>query len=292
MKKVIHERARIWGIILGPSFALGLCLLAPHANAQSLRENAEHARSILREGLDARDSVVRIEAIAATSMIGNHELVLARLESLLLNGDIQVRLAVIHALADLASPASIEPLRNVLQNDKVPEVVFAAAQALEKLHDPDGTKALVEVFEGKRKSSSNMIQKQERQTAAQFHSFPSAMMFLFSKGSGYIPVPGVGEGYSALTMLLHDTGLSDRAVVVLLLSHSNDAGTTELLCKALVDKDWSVRASAAQVIAQTARVGMRDDLLPLFDDKNRKVRYRAAGAFLRLAWIQYPQQTL
>lgn len=49
--------------------------------------------------------------------------------------------AGVHALTDLASPHSIEPLRHVLEDEKVPEVVFAAAKALEKLHDPAGTKA-------------------------------------------------------------------------------------------------------------------------------------------------------
>lgn len=51
-----------------------------------------------------------------------------------------------------------------------------------------------------------------------------------------------------------------------------------------------MRASAAQMITQSARVELRDDLVPLFSDKNWKVRFRAAGAFLHLALIQYPQK--
>jgi HEAT repeat protein len=240
--------------------------------------------------VEASDPLVRIDAINAVGMIGDYELVLSRLEQLLHDKNIRVRLAAVHALANLASPHSIEPLRHVLEDGKVPEVGFAAAKALEKLHDPAGTKALMEIYEGERKSSSSMIQKRKRQTTEQFYSVPSGLMFVVSRGVGYVPVPGVGEGFSAFTELIRDKGLSDRAGVILIVGQSKDPETTDLLRSALQDKDWSVRAAAAQMIAHTARVELRDDLLPLFSDKNRKVHFRAAGAFLHLALIQHPQR--
>ena len=78
--------------------------------------------------------------------------------------------------------------------------------------------------------------------------------------------------------------------MVLILGQSKDAEVTKLLRDALHDSDWSVRAAAVQMIAHSARVELRDDLLPLFNDKNQKVQFRAAGAFLHLALIQYPQK--
>ena len=95
---------------------------------------------------------------------------------------------------------------------------------------------------------------------------------------------------NAFAELVRDKGLSDRAGVILIVGQSKDDETTNLLRSALQDKDWSVRVAAAQMIALTARVELRDDLLPLFTDKNRKVQFRAAGAFLHLAMIQYPQR--
>lgn len=276
--------------ILPATLILSVCLGASSAGGQTLRENAEQARSILKAGVEASDPLVRVDAINAVGMIGDHELVLTRLEQLLHDKDIRVRLAAVHALTDLASPHSIEPLRHVLEDEKVPEVVFAAAKALEKLHDPAGTKALMDIYEGKRKSSSNMIQKRKRQTTEQFHSVPSGLMFVVSRGVGYVPVPGVGEGFSAFTELIRDKGLSDRAGVILIVGQSKDSETTGLLRTALQDKDWSVRAAAVQMIAHTARVELRDELVALFSDKNRKVQFRAAGAFLHLALIQYPQR--
>jgi hypothetical protein len=39
---------------------------------------------------------------------------------------------------------------------------------------------------------------------------------------------------------------------------------------ALYDADWSVRAAATQIVAQTADVELQESLLPLFQDKNQK----------------------
>jgi HEAT repeat protein len=255
-----------------------------HAEPQP--DPAAQARRILQEGVESKDSAVRIQAITAASLVGNHEVVLKSLEASLQDKSVAVRLAAVHALADIGSPQSVQALQQVLQDDKVPEVYFAAAKALAKLHDPEGTRALMEVFEGKRKASSNIIEKQKREATDQFHSVPSAMMFMVSHGIGYVPIPGVGEGFSALTALTHDVELSDRATVILILGQSKSGESRELLSRALDDKDWSVRAAAVQMIAQGARVEMRNQLLPLFDDTNHKVRFRAAGAYLHLALIK------
>lgn len=263
---------------------------APCADGQALRESVDQARSVLREGVEASDPLVRVEAITSVGMIGNNELVVARLERLLEDKDVRVRLATIRALADLESTHSIEPLRRVLEEDKVPEVSFAAAKALEKLKDPAGTRALMDVYDGRRRTTSGMIGKRKRETTDQFHSVSSGMMFVVSRGVGYVPVPGVGEGFSAFMTLVRDKELSDRAGVILILGQSKDAEATKLLRDALHDRDWSVRAAAVQMIAHSALVELRDDLLPLFSDKNQKVRFRAAGTFLHLALIQYPQK--
>ena len=105
-----------------------------------------------------------------------------------------------------------------------------------------------------------------------------------------MPVPGVGEGFTALTELLADPDLSARANVLLLLGKERDPQSADLIKRALTDDDWSVRASAAQVIAHTARVELRESLVPLFDDKKEKVRFRAAGAYLHLFLRQQSSQ--
>jgi HEAT repeat protein len=181
----------------------------------------------------------------------------------------------------LHSPRSKAWLRHAL-DDKTPEVSFAAAKLLAGMQDPAGTSALMEVYEDKRKTSSNMLRKQQRSTFDEFHSLPSAMTFVIGKGIGYVPLPGVGEGFTAITMLLKDPKVSDRANALLILCRTKNLESQSLLRKALQDDDWSVRAMAAQMIAHTAQTDLLDSLPPLFKDDNHKVRFRAAGAYLHL----------
>ena len=246
--------------------------------------NAELARAILNEGFDSHDYQVRIQAITAASMVGRNEALLTRLADSLHDKNVLVRLATVHALADLHSPQSEAWLRQALE-DKTPEVSFAAAKLLAGLQDPAGTSALMEVYERKRKTSSNILKKEERSTFDEFHSLPSATMFVLGKGIDYVPVPGAGEGFAAISMLLKDPKLSDRANALFVLCQHKNSESVALLGKALEDQDWSVRAVAAQMIAHTAQTGLRDSLPPLFKDKNHKVRFRAAGAYLRLSLI-------
>jgi HEAT repeat protein len=276
---------------IGAAAAAVLCVLGGmrvYAMQKTVSEQpkyAEEARAILREGFDSKDFQVRIEAITATGMIGQNEALIARVGACLQDKNAEVRLAAVHTLGDVKNRQSEELLRKTLEQDRVPEVSFAAAKVLATWQDSEGIDALYDVFAHQRKTRSNLILTEERSVVGEFHSAPSAMMFIIEKGVGYVPVPGAGEGFAALTMLVKDPGLSDRAGVVLILARQKNSGSLELLRRALADKDWSVRAAAAQMIARTARMELRDALVPLFTDKNRKVRFQAAGAYLHLLQV-------
>jgi len=252
------------------------------AQSEATKPNGERARAILKDGFDSKDYTVRIQAINAASMVGRNEVLIERLKDFLHDKNVDVRLATVHALADLNSPESKDALRKTLEEDTAPEVWFEAAKVLAAQQDPSGTKALMDVYDRKRKTQSGLLRKEERGVREEFHSAPSAVMFIIGKGVGYVPVPGAGEGLSALTTLLRDPKLSDRASVLLILGRTKSPESLDLLRNALGDEDWSVRAVAAQMVAQTARTELRDSLPPLFEDKNHKVRFRAAGAYLHL----------
>lgn len=247
--------------------------------------NVERAREILKKGFDSGDYKIRIEAITAAGMVGRNEKFLNRLQDLLQDKNVDVRLATIHTIADLNSPECEDSLRKAIADDKAPEVSFAAAKVLAASHDSAGVTALMEVYDGTRKTRSSMLTKEKRSFLEEFHSYPSAMRFVLSKGVGYVPVPGAGEGFSAISTLLRDPAISDRASVLLILCRTKDRESRDLLEKSLKDSDWSVRALATQMIAQTARIELRDSLPSLFEDKNQKVRFRAAGAYLHLQLV-------
>ena len=256
--------------------------LPAQSGGQTLPSNVERARAILTEGLDSKDFKVRIQAIAAAGMVGHNEILVKRLDGFLHDKNVEVRLAVVHTLADLRSAQSEELLREALEDDSTPEVSFAAAKVLAGWKDSAGTSYLREIYDGKRKSQSGLLHREERNFVGEFHSVPSALMFIVGKGIGYAPIPGAGEGFSAVALLVKDPGLSDRAHVLLILGRTKSAESSDLLRRALQDHDWSVRAVAAQMIAQTAQAELGEALLPLFEDKNRKVRFQAAGAYLHL----------
>jgi HEAT repeat protein len=256
--------------------------LLGQVSGQTLPANAERARTIIRDSIHAKDPDVRVQAIVAASMIGRNEAVINGLETMLQDKDVTVRIAAISALADLKATESKPALEKTLKQDQVPEVGFAAAKALYALQDPAGKEALVNIYDGKINANSNVLKKQTRGFMREFHSFQSGAMFIVSQGIGYVPLPGVGEGFSAMADLLGDPNLSPRATALLLLAKEANPQSTDLIKKALTDADWSVRASAAQLIAHTARTELRESLVPLFEDKKEKVRFRAAGAYLHL----------
>lgn len=258
---------------------------------QASEANIEQARSVLREGVNNNDPLVKVQAIQSAGLIGQNETLRKRLETMLDDSNVDVRVAAINTLTDLKSTASIPALKQRLNEDKAPEVAFAAAKALYALHDPAGKEGLYDVYTKKRKASSDMLHSKTRSVLNNLHSFSSASTFIVSQGIGYVPVPGVGEGFSAVTGLLSDPELSPRAVSLLLLAHEKSDWSSELLKNALADDEWSVRAAAAQMIAYGARADLRDDLVPLFSDKTAKVRFRAAGAYLHLALVDRSKAT-
>jgi HEAT repeat protein len=202
------------------------CLAHPRAVCQTRNSpapaNIERARNVLTEGFDSGDYTVRVEAITAAGLVGRNETLLTRLQGFLEDNNVQVRLATVHALADVDTRARRALLRKTLQGDKTPEVSFAAAKALALMEDPEGKAALLEVYRGERKSRSNLIKEEERNLFDEFHSVPSALMFVVTKGVGYVPVPGAGEGVSAMISLLREHGLSDRARVIMILARSKN----------------------------------------------------------------------
>jgi HEAT repeat protein len=70
---------------------------------------------------------------------------------------------------------------------------------------------------------------------------------------------------------------------LLILASDHSREVRSLIEQAFDDSDWSVRAAAAQIAASRNERTWRFRLVPLFQDSNPRVRYRAAAAFLRLS---------
>ncbi|HLK62814.1 MAG TPA: HEAT repeat domain-containing protein [Bryobacteraceae bacterium] len=245
---------------------------------------------LLRHALDARNPDTRKQGVVALSLAAENETMQKRLEAMLQDKDVEVRLTVVGGLAELRSKSAIAALHQALE-DEVPEVSFAAAKALWSLHDAKGKEALIAVLQGESKTASNFLTKQKRDALRMMLTPRTTFLYALRQGVGFVPVPGLGEGISSMQALLTDPGVSGRATAALLLGKDKDRATIDGLQDALMDKDWRVRAAAVHSLALQNDPAMMPILAPLIEDDKEEVRLRAAAGFLRLSAIEAKRRT-
>jgi HEAT repeat protein len=262
--------------------AIGLCQTAPPP-APAAR--GQQCQDILEKALQDKNPDTRKQAAIALSLVGSADPYASRLESLLDDKDVEVRLAAVASLSDLKNRRTIPALHKAL-NDEVPEVSFAAARSLWALNDPDGKKALLSIVSGESKASSGYFAKQKRDALRMMHTPKPMFLFAVRTGAGFAPIPGLGAGVSSMQALLSDPSVSGRATAVLLLQKENDDPTLAALKDALQDKDWSVRAAAVHALVLRDNPAFESDIIPLLDDKTEGVRLRAAAGYLRLETVK------
>ena len=243
--------------------------------------NPEWAKQILVEAMSEKNPDKRKEAVIALSLAGNQKDLYPLLTQALSDSDILVRIAACSTLSELKEKQSIPLLEKTLE-DPVPEVSFAAAQALWQMSSPIGKEVLLAVLAGEQKTSSGYFAKQKRDTMRMMKTPTALFKFIARTGIGFIPLPGLEMGFTSMTELSKNSQLSGQALAALLLAKDNDSISLELLREALLDKDWPVRAAAVHSLAIRNQAFMKDDLVRLFADKKEAVRYRAAATYLKL----------
>jgi len=245
----------------------------------------ERCNQILQQALENKNPDTRKQAVVALSLAATRDPVFARLEGMLEDKDVEVRLAAVASLGEVKTDSALAALRKAL-NDEVPEVSFAAAKALWALHDPAGEQALLSVLSKESKTASNFITKQKRDAMRMLHTPRVLFLFAIRSGMGFVPVPGFGEGFNSMQALLTDPGVSGRAAAALLLGKDKGPATLDALKDALLDMDWSVRAAAVHSLSLRDDPALKPDLEPMLNDDKVPVRLRAAAGVLRLSAIE------
>ncbi len=250
--------------------------------AQSHASSAQQAKSLLDDALHEKNPDVRKEAVIALSLEGPKAGNLQVLTSMAVDSDVPVRLAVISALNDFNDRRTI-PLLKKLLDDPVPEVDFAAAKVLYRFHEPEGEQFLMAVVEGESKAKSGFIASTTRSALRLAHT-PAKLVTTATEAvvGTVVPVPGIGLGISSVQGILLDPAATPRAGALLLLARDKGPEIHTQVRDALSDKDWSLRAAAVHLIAMHPYPDLRQNLVPLLDDKKDAVRLRAAAAYLRL----------
>lgn len=247
--------------------------------------NENRAQTLLNDALGDKNPDTRKQAVQALGLVQPREPYISKVESMLDDKDVEVRVATITSLIDLWNNRTVDALKKALDDD-VPEVSFAAAKALWTVDEPSGREALLSVLSGETKTSSRFITKQKREALRMLHTPRTLFLFSVHVGAAFAPFPGLGAGVSSVQGILSDPSVSGRAATALLLSTDKDPQVLSALKDALTDKDWSVRAAAAHAIALRNDPALQPDLVLLFDDKKEAVRTRAAAGYLRLEWIK------
>ncbi|MGA2578718.1 MAG: HEAT repeat domain-containing protein [Bryobacteraceae bacterium] len=275
-------RSRLNYALLLLAVALVGCIRAAAATAD------DRCNDLLRQALENKNPDTRKQAVVALSLAATSEPLFAKLEGMLHDKDVEVRLATITSLAEVKTATARAALRQAL-SDEVPEVSFSAAKALWALHDPAGEQALLAVLGRQNKTSSNYFSKQKREAMRMIHTPRVLFLYAVRQGVGFAPVPGLGQGVSSMQALLTDPGVSGRATAALLLGKDKSQITLDALKDALLDMDWSVRAAAVHSLALRDDPKLKEELEPLLDDGKEPVRLRAAAGVLRLSAIEEEQ---
>src|SRR5580698_8020234 len=124
--------------------------------------NVQKAKDILLKGVASGNPDTRSLAVQSASLIGDRSEVLNKLYSMLeTDKDVPTRITIISTLASFKNPAVIPALQKALK-DPVPEVELAAAFALYSFKQPEGKAFLLDVLEGKQKTSSSFMSSEKR----------------------------------------------------------------------------------------------------------------------------------
>src|SRR6185436_18211613 len=119
----------------------------------------------------------------------------------------------------------------------VPEVAFAAARTLFKLNQPEGKALLLEIIKKEAPAKTGFVRAKVRDVVRRMKRPKSAMLFVAQQGVGFIPVPGLGEGFSAMSALVGDPDFSARATALLVLSADRSPGVRGQIENAFNDSD-------------------------------------------------------
>jgi HEAT repeat protein len=253
---------------------------SPDAAALSPASATRKAWECLNDGLAEKNYDRRAQAIAALGTIGLRRDAVSLIEGGLKDKDSPVRQAAVDVLGTMKSRSSIPKLRAAL-DDNSAVVSFAAAQALWNMGDRSGQDLFLEVLEGDRKVSAGMVRGGLRHLHQELHD-PRALAELGSEQAAGAFLGPAGFGVTAVIELSKDRAAPARAISARLLADDTSDDAREILCEALQDKSWIVRAAAAEALGVQGSLNDVTMLAPLLDDPQKEVRYRAAAAIIRV----------
>jgi HEAT repeat protein len=282
-----YRKIRMNAIVAGLAITF-LCGPTAPAQTGTADPNVQKAKDLLLKAVASGNPDTRSLAVMSASLIGDRSEVLNKLYSMLeTDKDVPTRVTIIATLGSFNNPAVVPSLQKALK-DPVPEVDLAAALALYGLKQPDGKTFLLEVLQGKEKTTSSFMSSEKRSLGRMFHTPTTTLLGMVANE---FTLPGLGSGMeSAVGLSADPASMASSSVIFALAKDKKDPTTWEALVAALGDKEWATRAAAVHVVAMHDDPALIDKLVPLMDDKKEQVSFRAAAGYLRLTIIAHKGQ--
>jgi HEAT repeat protein len=222
----------------------------------------------------------RIQALAALSSMGVDPRAEHLIGQAITGHDMDVRTAAILAADKTKNPQLIDELRAAL-DDKEPQVAYAAATTLWKMHDSSGEDLLLAVVAGDQPVKPGKIKREKHKAAKELHNPRTLATMGIEHGGGFFLGP-FGFGLKAIEFIHKNGGDPDRAAAVDFIAEEHTEEVHAALIDALDDKDFAVRAAAARALGNWPGRDTANHLRKLFDDDRTAVRLTAAASFIRV----------
>jgi HEAT repeat protein len=222
----------------------------------------------------------RLEAVTAIGTIDDIEPAQKWLHDAGRDPDRYLRLAAVEAMGASKKEIFIPDLKAALE-DSAPEVSFAAAVSLWKMHDRSGENVLYGVLAGQRKVKQGMVGSGMHQANQDLHS-PSKLAAIGAEQGAYALLGPVGFGLDAFKMTRNGSnGNSAQVLTATLLAEDSSKATMQQFLTALQNHNYLVRAAAARALGDYRGTQVTDALQEAFGDPKPVVRLMAAASYIR-----------
>jgi HEAT repeat protein len=238
------------------------------------------AWQMLETGLKNSKEQIRIDALNAIGTLGGIQRAETLLQDAIKDQNVDVRVAAVTAAGSMQDENMLPVLRQSL-DDAAPEVVFAAAVSLWKMHDPSGINILYDVLAGERKTTGSLKETSKREASKDLHD-PATLAKIGAKQGAYALLGPFGIGLDAARLMVKSGNVnSARVLTVNLLSQDHSDATKDEFIAALSDKDYFVRAGSARALGAYHGKDVTDALVTEFGDGKPAVRFMAAASYIR-----------
>jgi HEAT repeat protein len=261
----------------------------PSSNVTSATEPIAYCWQMLETGLKDSKEQIRIDALNAIGTLNGLKKAETILQDAIKDQNVDVRVAAVVAAGTMQDENMIPILRQAL-DDAAPEVGFAAAVSLWKMHDPSGVNILYGVLAGDRKTQGSVMQTGMRQANKDLHD-PATLARIGAQQGAYALLGPFGIGLDAARLMMKSNSAnSARLLTVTLLSQDHSEETKAEFIAALGDKNYFVRAASARALGAYHGKDVTDALLGVFDDSKPSVRFMAAASYIRSSQPVQPER--